>query len=237
MLAAGGGLLGSAKVMAVPSSSGGGNEAPSGNDSLSYCQQKAGPARNACDDDNFAGSGKDLITATTNVATYHCDDEVDRSEQRSCIDRKVKGFIDQAARRDSNTAASFKSALHTVLRDAGGSLKVPSPRSVLSPSQSSISGSNSSVDPAADPNADCENNKCDFIKKYVNPGIQLFSAAFGLIAVISIIMGGIQYTASAGDPQKVTAAKKRILNTIVAIVAYFFLYGFLQFLVPGGLFN
>lgn len=99
-------------------------------------------------------------------------------------------------------------------------------------------GKQKCTDPAADPNAKCNlANGCDLVAKYVNPTIRLLTYVFALIATISIIMGGIQYAASTGDPQKVTAAKKRITNTIIAIVAYFFLYGFLQFLVPGGIFN
>ena len=92
------------------------------------------------------------------------------------------------------------------------------------------------VDPAADPKTKCDKDNCDFVKKYVNPAINLFSMVFGLIAVSSLIFGGIQYSASAGDPQNVAKAKKRIIDTIIAIVAYFFLYAFIQFLVPGGLF-
>lgn len=93
-------------------------------------------------------------------------------------------------------------------------------------------------DPALDPDAECDiDNGCDIIAKYVNPAINLLSFIFGLIAVISLVMGGIQYAASTGDPQKVTAAKDRIRNTIIAVAAYFFLYGFLQFLIPGGIFN
>lgn len=93
-------------------------------------------------------------------------------------------------------------------------------------------------DAAANPNATCDGSDgCDLIQKYVNPLINLFSMVFGLIAVISIIIGGIQYASSTGDPQKVSAAKQRIVNTMIAIFAYFILYGFLQFLVPGGIFN
>jgi hypothetical protein len=88
-----------------------------------------------------------------------------------------------------------------------------------------------------DPAIKCDQDKCDFIGTYINPAITAFTAAFGIIAVISLIAGGIQYATSAGDPQKVANGKKRVFNTIVAIVAYFFLYGFLQFLIPGGLFN
>ncbi len=75
------------------------------------------------------------------------------------------------------------------------------------------------------------------IKTYVNPLISFLSIAFGLIAVISIIMGGIQYSASQGDPQKAAQAKSRISNTFIAIFAYLFLYVILQFLIPGGLFH
>jgi hypothetical protein len=92
-------------------------------------------------------------------------------------------------------------------------------------------------DPASDPNADCTKNDCDFITQYINPAINLLSVLFGLIAVISLILGGIRFSASGDDPQKVSLAKKRIADTLVAIVVYFFLYGFLEFLIPGGLFH
>ena len=88
-----------------------------------------------------------------------------------------------------------------------------------------------------DPAVKCNPNQCDFVAKYINPAINLFSLSFGLIATISIILGGMQYSASAGDPQKAAAAKSRISNTIIALFAYLFLYAFLQFLIPGGAFQ
>jgi|SRR5579884_2862703 len=89
-----------------------------------------------------------------------------------------------------------------------------------------------------DPAVKCTNyDNCDFIKKYINPFIDILSICFGLVAVISIIIGGINYSTSEGDPQKSSRAKSRIVNAIVAVVAYLFLYSFLQFIVPGGLFN
>jgi hypothetical protein len=89
----------------------------------------------------------------------------------------------------------------------------------------------------ADSAATCDNNSCDLIRKYVNPFINVFSVIFGLVAVISLILGGINYTTSEGDPQKTSRAKSRIANTIFAILGYIFLYSFLQFIVPGGVFN
>lgn len=83
----------------------------------------------------------------------------------------------------------------------------------------------------------CTNNQCDLVGKYLNPTINLLSAIFGTVAAMSIIIGGINFSTSEGDPQKAAKAKSRITNTIIAVVAYLFLYAFLQFLVPGGLFN
>jgi hypothetical protein len=49
-----------------------------------------------------------------------------------------------------------------------------------------------------------------------------------------LIFGGIQYTTSGSNPQAVSAAKKKILNVVIALVAYALLYSFFQWLVPGG---
>ena len=83
---------------------------------------------------------------------------------------------------------------------------------------------------------DCDTlNECDLFSKYINPSINFLSAFVGVAVVISLIIGGIQYGSSAGDPQKVTAAKNRIRNAIIALVLFIFLYMLLNFLVPGGL--
>ncbi|HVV66486.1 MAG TPA: pilin [Candidatus Saccharimonadales bacterium] len=91
-------------------------------------------------------------------------------------------------------------------------------------------------DSAADPSANCDQNGCDLVKKYVNPTINVLSVIVGLVAVISIVAGAIQYITSTGDPQKTSAAKSRISKTIFALVAYAFLYAFLEFIIPGGVF-
>ena len=85
--------------------------------------------------------------------------------------------------------------------------------------------------------AACSPSGCDLIETYLNPAINMLTVAFGVIAVISIILGGIQYSTSEGDPQKASKAKNRLANTVLAILAYSALYGFLQFLVPGSFFG
>ena len=77
-------------------------------------------------------------------------------------------------------------------------------------------------------------NAC-FFAKYINPIIALLSAIVGVVVIISIIIGGIQYSSASGDPSKLQAAKSRITNSIIGLVAFFFLFAFIQWVVPGGL--
>lgn len=91
----------------------------------------------------------------------------------------------------------------------------------------------SNPDPAA---KQCSGGDCSgLINKYVNPFIRLLGALIGIVVVISLVVGGIQYSASSGDPGKISAAKSRISNSLIALLAYFFLFFFLQWLIPGGI--
>jgi hypothetical protein len=86
----------------------------------------------------------------------------------------------------------------------------------------------------------CRNNNlnkgnCGIIT-YIVDFTRLLSALVGIVIVIMITIGGIQYAASGPDPSAVTAAKKRIMNALIALVLYIFMFSFLQWLVPGGIF-
>lgn len=82
--------------------------------------------------------------------------------------------------------------------------------------------------------ADNNDGYCNFVKDYVNPGIQFLAVTVGIIVTIMIIIGGIQYSAAGGDPNAVAKAKNRIFNAIGALVAFGLLYAFLQYVIPGG---
>lgn len=73
------------------------------------------------------------------------------------------------------------------------------------------------------------------IIKDINTAINFLSAGAAIIIVGSIIVGGIQYSLAGNNPSSVTAAKKRIADALIALFAFFFIWGFLQWLVPGGL--
>ncbi len=72
--------------------------------------------------------------------------------------------------------------------------------------------------------------------KLLEIGLNFLAATAGLLAIIMLLYASILYISSNGDPAKVAAAKQKIGNIIGAFVAFFFLYSFLQWLIPGGLF-
>jgi hypothetical protein len=88
-------------------------------------------------------------------------------------------------------------------------------------------------------NPKCSDGKAagyDCIKAhYLIPLATTLSALVAVAVVAGIVIGGIQYSTSAGDPQKVAQAKARISKALIALIVYFFLFAILQFLVPGGL--
>jgi hypothetical protein len=65
--------------------------------------------------------------------------------------------------------------------------------------------------------------------------VNLLSAGVGIVIVGSIIVAGIQYALAGNNPNAVGAAKKRIQDTLIAMLAFFFIYAFLQWIIPGGL--
>ncbi len=75
---------------------------------------------------------------------------------------------------------------------------------------------------------------CEIIKM-ANSVIRFLSAIIGVVVTIMIIVGGIQYATAGGDPNKVAGAKNVIRNAIIAIIAYVFLFAFLDWVVPGGI--
>ena len=59
----------------------------------------------------------------------------------------------------------------------------------------------------------------------------------GVGAVLMVIWAGIQYTTARDNAQAVAEAKQKIINVVIGIAAFIFLYAFLNWLVPGGVFK
>lgn len=101
------------------------------------------------------------------------------------------------------------------------------------PSDDTVDDKDSS-ETSADPALACSRGDCDIIKNYVNPAITLMTILVGLAVVGGIIWGAIQVITSAGDPQKAASGKDHIRNAVIAVIAYVFLWAFLQWVIPGG---
>src|SRR6218665_2828820 len=62
--------------------------------------------------------------------------------------------------------------------------------------------------------ANCDNQDCIY-KRYINPLVKLLSAAAGVVTVLALVVGGVQYSASDGDPQKIAAAKGLMIKAVI----------------------
>ena len=74
------------------------------------------------------------------------------------------------------------------------------------------------------------------IPDMLRAGARFLSVGVGLVVVLFIIVSGIQYISSAGNPQGIEAAKGKLTNAIIALLVFIFMFAILQFLIPDGLF-
>jgi len=74
------------------------------------------------------------------------------------------------------------------------------------------------------------------IIKDLNILINFMTGVVGIVVVGTIIAGGIEYSMAGNNPQKVTNARKRIANGILAMFVFLLMWAFVNWLVPGGIF-
>jgi hypothetical protein len=56
------------------------------------------------------------------------------------------------------------------------------------------------------------------VNKVIKNIINLFSLVVGVTSVVMIIVGGLKYIVSSGDPAKITSAKNTILYALIGLV-------------------
>lgn len=74
------------------------------------------------------------------------------------------------------------------------------------------------------------------IVKWLQWGISILTSLVGIGAVIMLSVAGLQYSAARDNAQGVQAAKQKIYSVLIGLAAYVFLYAFLQWVIPGGVF-
>jgi hypothetical protein len=77
----------------------------------------------------------------------------------------------------------------------------------------------------------------DPVTKDIELIVNVLSAGVGIVVIGMIIVGGIQYSIAGDNSQATAAAKQRIVNALIALFAYLFIFAFIQWLIPGGLFG
>lgn len=83
--------------------------------------------------------------------------------------------------------------------------------------------------------AELNKDNCGIVR-YLLIFINVLSGLVGVVVVAMVIIGGIQYSTAQDNPNALSAAKGRIANALLALLAFLFMFAFLQWLVPGGLF-
>ncbi len=87
-----------------------------------------------------------------------------------------------------------------------------------------------------DPSASGATSGSTTIDRLIQSAVDLMAAVTGIVIVLSIIIGGIQYMTARDNSSQVAAAKNRILMSVLSLVLFIFAYTILQWLVPGGIF-
>ncbi len=79
-----------------------------------------------------------------------------------------------------------------------------------------------------------DENHCGILN-YIAIFIDALAVLAGIVITASLIVAGMQYSSAGSDPQKVSAAKSRIRNSVIALLLLIFGYALLSYLVPGGI--
>ena len=67
--------------------------------------------------------------------------------------------------------------------------------------------------------------------------IRVLTGAIGIVAIIGLLVFGISYLKSGGDPAKAKKARTRLVNLGIGVVLYIVAFAITEFLLPGGIVN
>lgn len=103
----------------------------------------------------------------------------------------------------------------------GSAIIVNSNTSAVNPFEHACKGSSSVI---------C-NNKGEKVETGIQGVINILLWAVGIISVIAIILSGIMYIVSTGDPGKVTKAKNALLYAVIGLVVSLMAYAIVNYVV------
>lgn len=67
--------------------------------------------------------------------------------------------------------------------------------------------------------------------------VRFLTDGVGLVVIASLIIAGIQYITSTGNPESTQKAMSRIRSSVIALLVFIFAYAILNYIIPTGFFN
>ena len=67
--------------------------------------------------------------------------------------------------------------------------------------------------------------------------LNIMIAGVGVLAVAGVVYASVLYVTAADRADQIKKAKDLILNVAIGVIAFGLMYSFLNFLIPGGIFN
>jgi len=114
-----------------------------------------------------------------------------------------------------------------------GGANTPAPTSSQSPDNTF---NNATFEPTCQPSdTGCNVDKNGIVTEIINPLIKVFTVLVGVVAIVMLIIAGIMYSSAQDDPKRITLAKKIVVDVIIALAVYIFLFAILDYLLPTGL--
>jgi len=65
--------------------------------------------------------------------------------------------------------------------------------------------------------------------------VQFLAAGVGIVITLMVVFAGFQYIVSAGNPDGIAAAKKKLTHAFEALLLFIFMTVILNFAIPGGI--
>ena len=83
----------------------------------------------------------------------------------------------------------------------------------------------------------CKGDTTESITGLMLYAINFLAVGVGIAVVFGIAWGGWMYASANGDASKAKNGQSIVINAVIGLVLYFFLWAAVNFLVPGGLFG
>lgn len=68
----------------------------------------------------------------------------------------------------------------------------------------------------------------------LNIALTILTYGVGIAGTLGIVISGVMYLTARDNEQQMTKAKSRIINIVIGLAIYAVMWGFLQWILPGG---